>query len=859
MAKPESAGQEKDKAPKPGDGKPSSERFSGADHPLAGKDAQKILKQDNSSAHQSQTQNPFEQFMQTAQKVQKAAQDAVGVAVDTTKQVAHDITQTIQHGGDLSKQLEKSADTVVAKSLQEKDKIDKALGKSDKQSKDEDNVVKALYELKKSDTKHTTVAIGSLIDSSEKTTKYVADAAIHHGDVGKAIEKHADATLDGFLKAKENIDRLIGRNPAASFNENMLISSLHGVDKSLVKGTVGILSLANRPDDKDVQSLMPVAPGAAGLLAVTRNIGDAAGGLWNATGNYFDHVNKVGGQKATEEILQSGANWAMHAKPYDWTEKATDIGTLFVGGVGVAKAGLQGVGWLQRMKAAGQLAGVAEATTVGKTAAAGTTSLEAATLEAKSAGATLEATASAGRAEATVTSTTGDITTGARPISETTSPAKAAELEQPLKPTETTRLEEPRATHPRVSAEEAANYLKSAVEGERTALQQDLKSYLKDAEQHVEGLMKEMSDAGSKTTDLAARWSVFKKVLKKLDGKQLSNEEVVSAVGTASGGKGNLGVINEALKAAGKHVIPEETLNVLRTAADQFKQQVKLISGEKSPLLNAYREATRAVENGENVHAALYSGLQGSNQGSTDLLVMKRACLQHKPQDYQKVVEAIDKEISLRQMHWEGSTQVRQAEQIGTNANHGEVFKESAHANPVYQNMSPDSKQLVDNFLQDKATNKSYAYKIEQVPGGDDHFLVTVVDIADNRGNIKLYQQEINADKTVFGVRHILASKYNGQPGGPMTELPYFRVLNIKTEGKAGISGIHKGQRVEPKLIGKEESPVDSRNKYEIFDTRAERVGFAFDTTKGSFISNTEAYLAYLRRMLKNAYIPPPG
>jgi predicted ABC-type ATPase len=374
MAKPE-AENRNDKPQKPSEPSQKAGPFSGADHPLAQKDAQKILKA-NDGHLAKQEPNAFEQFLQKAQKVTQAAQDAVGTAVDTTKKIAHDVTQTIQSGGDLGKQIEKSADTVVAKALEEKSKIDKAAGRSEEQTKAENKFANALYEAKKHDAQEAYSAASTFIDKGTKSQGDVVKAATQKGDVAHAIEKHTDIILDGLLESKMQIDKLIGRNPASSYNENLKLSLAYGASKSLVKGAVGIVSLADRPKDQDIQILNKVSPQAGASLAIARNIGDALGGAWNAGSKYIDHVNKVGMQEAGNEAMQSAQKWSMNAKPYDWAEKATDIGMLATGGIGLAKTGLSVLGKVrmvqQGVTATEALAGSAKAGATMETAAAET-------------------------------------------------------------------------------------------------------------------------------------------------------------------------------------------------------------------------------------------------------------------------------------------------------------------------------------------------------------------------------------------------------------------------------------------------------------------------------------------------------
>lgn len=394
MAKPESNA-EKDK-PRQSEHEQKQGAFSGANHPLADKNAAKILnKNDHEKDH-----NIFTDAIDTLQKIGKAAQDAVGAGVDTTKQVIHDVGKTIDEHGDVQKQLSKSADQVVATALDQKSKIDKAAGRSEKQSEAENKFAHFLYETKKHDVQQAYSGIATDIERATQSQNKVAEAATHQGDVGKAIEKHADTILEGFLDAKEKIDKLIGRSPASSYNENLNISLAHGASKSLIKGAVGIVALTDRPQDQDIKLLNTVSPALGISLAAARNISDAVGGMWNAGGKYIDHVNKVGMQTAGTEAIQSAQNWATHAKPYEWAEKATDIGMLVTGGIGMAKTGLSVLGKMrmvqQTVAATETLATSAKSGAVMETAAAETTGVvktEAAATQVQSAAQQAEATA----------------------------------------------------------------------------------------------------------------------------------------------------------------------------------------------------------------------------------------------------------------------------------------------------------------------------------------------------------------------------------------------------------------------------------------------------------------------------------
>lgn len=842
MAKPE-ADKGSDKLQKPSDSSQKAGAFSGEKHPLAQKDAQQILKS-NDGQQSKQEPNAFEQFLQTAQKVTQAAQDAVGTAVDTTKKIAHDVTQTIQSGGDLGKQIEKSADTVVAKTLEEKNKIDKAAGRNEKQSEAENKFAYALYEAKKHDTQEAYSAVSAYIDKGMKSQDKVVEAATHQGDVAKAIEKHADTILEGALNAKEKIDRLIGRSPATSYNENLKFSLAHGVSKSLVKGAVGIVTLADRPQDQDIQLMNKVNPSIGLSLAAARNIGDAVGGAWNAGGKYLDHVNKVGMQAAGTEAMQSAQTWAVHAKPYEWAEKATDTAMLVTGVGGLAKTGLSVLGKMRMVQqgvaatetlAGGVKAGAAMETAVAETA--GAVKTEAAATQVESAATKAHPT------EATA-KTQGDS------ASMTVKEAEAAAQQS-------AKLD--------ALAQEATTQLVEKVHQVADDLYSNLRSMLKNADDAIQQTLKELNPEGidpkklpgpqqKAFNSLTNEWKKLKNILGQLDSESgLTNKQLFDLTKQAAKEANKLKPVNKILEGAGKAPIDTNKLSGMERIVDRAKQLIESID-PKNKLTLAYQQAARAAESGASVstvRAAIATELEASTKGSSELVNLKKICQELNPKHAKTIEQAINQELELRQIDWPGATKVRTGEQIGAAQLGSEDFLASARGDANFKSMRPESQKIAEEFIRQNLTDRSYAYKIEKLPG-DDHYMATVVDVSDHLGGVKMYQQEIKAGQNIFGVRHVLAHQ---NKLGIANETPYFKVVNIKIEGKQGVAGMHEGTAVEPWEIDK--------NKYQIYDHQGKvkgkevpEVNFAFDSGVGGFIQDTQHYIDYLTKMLKEARLP---
>lgn len=835
MAKPDSAGEGQDKLKKPSDSKHGSTPFSGGKHPLADKDAQKILQKHDSGADKNSTANPIEQFFQTVQKVTKAAQDAVGVAVDTSKQVAHDVSETIRTGQDVGKQLEKSSDTIVAKTLSETSKIEKALGKSADEIKNERKVAASVYELKKHDAQEAAKAISAFVDGSDKSQKQVVEAATHSGDVAKAIESHGNQIVDGLLHAKVKVDILLGRDIDQSQKENFAISAGYGFDKSLVKGVTGIVSMLDRPQDKDVQFLNRIAPVSGATLALTRNLADATGHIWNAGGKYIDHVNKVGIQAAGDETWKSTQNWMMHAKPYDWSEKVTDVGMLVTGGIGLAKTGISLVGKISMAQKA-----------VAATEALGTGATAATTTEAivETANVVKMETAAASKESAVVSAQEAE--------------KAATALKQESKPLST-------AEHAKLDAlaQDATTQLVDKVSQTADELHSTLKSILKNGDEAIQQTLKELNPENidpkklpgpqqKSFNSLTNEWKKLKGILGKLDNESgITNEQLFKLTKDASQEANKLKPVNKILEGSGKSPIDTDKLVSLEKTADRIKQLHKSID-PKNKILQVYEQAARASETGgsvSEVRAALAVELQTQNKGSSELVNLKKLCQELNPKHAQKIEQAINQELQLRQMDWPDATRIRTGEQIGTQLG-SEDFLAAVRQDSTFQSMPADSKKLAEKFIEQNLTDRSYAYKLEKLPG-DDHFMATVVDVSDHVGGVKLYQQEIKAGQNIFGVRHVLAR----QNLGLASEAPYFKITNLKIEGKQGIVGSHEGTPVEPWEIDK--------NKYQIYDHEGKvkgevvpDVNFTFDSHIGGFIRDTQHYIDYLTKMLKDARLP---